>query len=138
VGLLRKQKARSGARITGAGGAGSEPSQSTSGRASIPQPSQWVFPGLNGNPLGPTAVARHLDKLIREVGLPRLVPHQLRHTCASLLIEAGHDPMEVADQLGHANPAVTLSVYSAAFRRRKRRVAQTMARLLEGEQAAEK
>jgi integrase len=132
VWLLRKQKARlSLPRQTG--GAGAERSLS---KSNIAQPSPWVFPGLDGNPLGPTAVARHLDRLIREVGLPRVTPHGLRHTLAGLLIEAGHDPMEVAQQLGHANPAITLGLYSQGFRRRKRRVAQTMARLLEGDHVA--
>ena len=41
-------------------------------------------------------------------------PHQLRNagkTVATRLDEAGLTPRQVADQLGHANPSMTLDVY---------------------------
>ena len=38
--------------------------------------------------------------------------HDLRHSHASLLINAGFHPLDVADRLGHANPNTTLSTYS--------------------------
>jgi hypothetical protein len=37
--------------------------------------------------------------------------HTLRKTVATRLDEAGLSPREVADQLGHANPSMTLDVY---------------------------
>lgn len=42
--------------------------------------------------------------------------HALRHTFASILISQGHDPVFVADQLGHADPAVSLRIYGHLFR----------------------
>lgn len=41
-----------------------------------------------------------------------LTIHDLRHTCASWLIDAGLDPVKVSRWLGHANPRVTLQVYA--------------------------
>jgi integrase len=37
--------------------------------------------------------------------------HTFRHTCASLLFEAGRDVKQVASWLGHADPAFTLRTY---------------------------
>lgn len=46
--------------------------------------------------------------------LPMIRLHDLRHTCASLLIARGIDPVSVARFLGHANPSVTLGIYAHA------------------------
>ena len=37
--------------------------------------------------------------------------HTFRHTCASLLFEAGRDVKQVSVWLGHADPAFTLRTY---------------------------
>jgi len=41
--------------------------------------------------------------------------HALRHSHASALIAAGLDVVTVSRRLGHASPALTLSVYSHLF-----------------------
>lgn len=38
--------------------------------------------------------------------------HDLRHTCASMLIQAGATPVEVQRILGHSTPATTLNLYT--------------------------
>lgn len=56
----------------------------------------------------------------RWVGWPQAVAtlgggirfHDLRHTCASLLIQAGATPVEVQRVLGHSTPATTLNLYT--------------------------
>jgi len=48
-------------------------------------------------------------------GKPRLRFHDLRHCFASLLIAQGADVVFVSRQLGHANPSITLLVYSHLF-----------------------
>ena len=48
-------------------------------------------------------------------GLPRVTFHSLRHCHASALIAAGLDVVAIARRLGHASPALTLSVYSHLF-----------------------
>ena len=47
-----------------------------------------------------------------------LTPHSLRRTFASLLIARGEDPSYVMEQMGHATPHLTLSLYARAMQRR--------------------
>ena len=51
----------------------------------------------------------------RHPGLPRITPHSLRHTAASLAISAGATVLSVQRMLGHASAAMTLDVYSDLF-----------------------
>ena len=46
-----------------------------------------------------------------KAGVPGLVPHELRHTAASLAIAAGADIISVSRMLGHSSPTVTLNRY---------------------------
>jgi len=55
--------------------------------------------------------------------LEDLTPHDLRHTAASLAIAAGADALDVANMLGHADPAVTYKVYTHSFQARSNQVA---------------
>ncbi|WP_417564172.1 tyrosine-type recombinase/integrase [Microbacterium sp.] len=47
--------------------------------------------------------------------LPRVTPHDLRHTAASLSVSAGANVKAVQRMLGHASAAVTLDIYSDLF-----------------------
>lgn len=47
--------------------------------------------------------------------LPDVTPHELRHTCASLLIAIGEHPKSVSAQLGHASVSFTLDTYGHLF-----------------------
>ena len=38
--------------------------------------------------------------------------HDLRHTCAALLIAQGAHAKEIAERLGHSSPVVTMTVYA--------------------------
>jgi integrase len=48
--------------------------------------------------------------------LRRVTFHRLRHSCASAMIASDAPITEVQHRLGHANPAVTLLVYSHFFK----------------------
>ena len=50
-------------------------------------------------------------------GGPKLRFHDLRHAYASLLIDQGEQIVWISRQLGHASPAITLSVYAGLFAR---------------------
>lgn len=58
---------------------------------------------------------RNLGKWVRDVldgaGFDWAVPHTFRRTVASMLHDAGIPLVDIADQLGHADPAMTMSVY---------------------------
>lgn len=72
-----------------------------------------VFPATNGCPLDwRVIVQRHHNKVIKQAGLPRIRPYDLRHTSASLLLAAGENVKVVSERLGHASAALTLDVYS--------------------------
>lgn len=58
------------------------------------------------------AVARCMEK---DDTFPRLTPHDLRHTAASLAISAGANVKSVQRMLGHASAAMTLDVYADLF-----------------------
>ncbi len=49
------------------------------------------------------------------VDMPAVGPHFLRHSHASRLISSGAPITAVSDRLGHANSAITLSIYSHAL-----------------------
>ncbi len=50
----------------------------------------------------------------------RVSPHSLRRTYASLRAALGDDPVYIAEQLGHTDPAFTFRVYQKAAKRRER------------------
>ena len=51
----------------------------------------------------------------KEIGVPGLTPHDLRHTAASLAVQAGANVKAVQRMLGHASAAMTLDVYAGLF-----------------------
>jgi integrase len=57
---------------------------------------------------------------VRRKALPKgvrpLKLHATRHTWATLAFSAGKSPRLVADQLGHADPSLTLRYYAHALR----------------------
>ena len=55
---------------------------------------------------------RHFQHLAREAGLPPLRLHDLRHTNASLALQAGVDLKVVSDRLGHSQISVTADLYT--------------------------
>ena len=50
-----------------------------------------------------------------EPSIPRLTPHDLRHTAASLAISSGANVKAVQRMLGHASAAMTLDTYADLF-----------------------
>ena len=54
---------------------------------------------------------RVLDRATARAGVEWFSFHTFRHTCASLLFEAEKNVRQVADWLGHADPAFTLRTY---------------------------
>jgi integrase len=48
-------------------------------------------------------------------GFPRITPHDLRHTAASLVVSAGGNVLALARMLGHQSPKETLETYADLF-----------------------
>lgn len=62
-------------------------------------------------PRDPTYITKHMKRFMARIGLPAMSPHDLRHTCASLLLQSGADIKSVQDILGHADASTTLNFY---------------------------
>ncbi len=81
--------------------------------------SEWeendlVFRSVKGTPLDRhNLVSRSFKPLLEKAGLPGdLRFHDLRHTCATILLSKGKHPKYVQVLLGHATVAITLDTYS--------------------------
>ncbi len=76
-------------------------------------PEGLVFPAPDGTPLSREKILRvSFYPALTRARLRRVTFHTLRHSCASAMIAAGAPITEVQHRLGHADPAITLRVYS--------------------------
>jgi integrase len=72
-----------------------------------------VFTTDTGAPVNPSNLRqRSFAPLLKRAGLPHMRFHDLRHTCATLLLSRGVNPKFVQELLGHATVAITLDTYS--------------------------
>ncbi len=65
-----------------------------------------------GGAVNPSNVSRSFERLVEQAGLPRITPHGLRHSCASLLMQAGVPVKAISERLGHSSVNITLNVYA--------------------------
>lgn len=70
--------------------------------------SEWVFPSPSGGPMSPDSVLHMLQRALKRAGLPRIRFHDLRHSCATLLLHEGYTLQEIQVYLGHATFQTTL------------------------------
>ena len=80
----------------------------------------WVETGLvftqeNGEALDPESVSRYWRQAVKQSMLPQIRLHDLRHTHATLALQAGIHPKVVSERLGHATVSITLDTYSHAI-----------------------
>jgi integrase len=77
------------------------------------QDNDLVFPTTIGTTMsGTNLTGRHFKPLLKRAGLPAFRLHDLRHTCATILLMAGKHPKFVQELLGHASISITLDTYS--------------------------
>jgi integrase len=80
---------------------------------SLYQPGGLVFATESGTLINPSNLRNCSFKpLLKRAGLPDICFHDLRHTCATLLLSQGTHPKLVQELLGHATIAMTLDTYS--------------------------
>jgi integrase len=73
---------------------------------------EYVFTDELGGPLDPDRVSKYFNTAVRKALLPRIRLHDLRHTHATLALQAGVHPKVVQERLGHSTIAITLDIYS--------------------------
>jgi integrase len=72
-----------------------------------------VFPTTTGTTMSCTnLLGRHFKPLLKVAGLLAIRLHDLRHTCATILLVAGKHPKYVQELLGHPSIGITLDTYS--------------------------
>jgi len=74
-----------------------------------------VFTRESGEALHPEVVSRYFRQAVRKALLPEIRLHDLRHTHATLALQAGIHPKVVSERLGHATVSITLDTYSHAI-----------------------
>ncbi len=88
-----------------------------------------------GNMISPNYVTQHFHYIVTKSGMKHLRFHDLRHSCASLLL-ANDIPMKaIQEWLGHSNFAITANLYSHLEYNAKVNSAETIARVLGGNPA---
>lgn len=88
---------------------------------------EYVFPSVSGEPMRHDTLRAVMERTCDRAGVPRLGPHGLRHTAASLALANGADVAAVSAALGHAQISTTLNIYRTPFERERRSVWVDMA-----------
>lgn len=71
-----------------------------------------IFTTDSGKPINPRFLVRKFKEAIEAAGLPEIRFHDLRHTSATLLLQAKVHPKVVQERLGHASIVQTMDTYS--------------------------
>lgn len=89
-----------------------------------------------GTPINPNNVSREFLRLLEVTGLPRIRVHDLRHTCGTLLHEAGVDLKTISAMLGHAKIGTTADIYIKSSGRLQAEAADALRRTVRGDRGA--
>lgn len=84
----------------------------------------------DGSWIHPERFSRWFDAHVRRAALPRIRVHDLRHTHATLVLQAGVHPKVVQERLGHSSIIVTLDTYSHVIPAMQEDAAELVARLV--------
>jgi integrase len=71
-----------------------------------------VFAKADGSPTNPDYYSQCFDRTVAKLPVPRIRLHDLRHTHATLGLQAGVPAKIMSERLGHASVGFTLDVYT--------------------------
>ena len=83
-----------------------------------------------GNLILPNAVSENFGKLLKAHGLRHIRFHDLRHSCASLLLKQGVPMKQIQEWLGHSDISTTANIYAHLDSQSKQLSAATMEKSL--------
>lgn len=89
-----------------------------------------VFTRVDGQPVHPDYVTRHLTRLITAAALPPIRVHDLRHGAATLALASGVAMKVVQEMLGHSSITITSDTYTSVLPQVARAAAQAAADLV--------
>ena len=76
------------------------------------EPPEWLFYNGSRNPVDVNNLRdRVFKKILEKAELRQIRMHDLRHTYATLRIDAGHNIADVSKQLGHHSIRITINTY---------------------------
>jgi len=82
------------------------------GKAYNTEESQYIYTDALGNRIKPEYLSSEFPKFLEKNGFRRIRFHDLRHSCASLLLANGVSLKQIQEWLGHSNFAVTANTYA--------------------------
>lgn len=94
---------------------------------------EYVWVDDIGKLVNPNTVTSHFKTFLEQNGLPHIRFHELRHSCASLLIACGVSLKEIQEWLGHSAISTTADIYSHLNFSSKLNVANTLTNVFGGE-----
>ncbi|WNS42063.1 tyrosine-type recombinase/integrase [Paenibacillus sp. MMS20-IR301] len=77
--------------------------------------SGYVYIQDNGKPYRVNTLTEQFGLFLERNALPKIRLHDLRHTFASILYEAGVDLKAISEALGHSDLATTNKIYTHRF-----------------------
>lgn len=86
--------------------------------------SGYVFVKDDGTPYYPSYPSHALQKVLKKNELPHIRFHDLRHSCASMLILRGWNMKDISEWLGHADISTTMNIYGHISMEHKRELGQ--------------
>ena len=90
----------------------------------------YLFVDEMGNLILPNAVTDGFAKLLADHGLRKIRFHDLRHSCASLLLKQGVPMKQIQKWLGHSDISTTANIYAHLDSQSKQLSAATMEQAL--------
>ncbi len=90
----------------------------------------YVFKWKDGKPYSPDYITAKFSKMLKQNNLPHIRFHDLRHTCASLLLDENYSYKDIQEWLGHATFQTTLNIYAHYNHERKKTISNDMANLI--------
>ena len=90
----------------------------------------YLFVDEMGNLILPNAVSENFGKLLKAHGLRHIRFHDLRHSCASLLLKQGVPMKQIQEWLGHSDISTTANIYAHLDSQSKQLSAATMEKAL--------
>jgi integrase len=91
------------------------------------QENSYIFKWPDGHPYSPDYISHHFAKVLKKHGLPHIRFHELRHSCASMLLDMGFTLKDVQEWLGHSDIKMTANIYAHLDTARKNTIADSLA-----------
>ena len=94
------------------------------------QKNDYVFKWPDGRTFAPDYVTHHFSKMLERYGMPHIRFHELRHSCASLLLNNGCGLKDVQEWMGHSDIQTTANIYGHLDTSRKQSLADKLTECL--------